>query len=115
MSEGLTGTETKQALECCTFRRDCLKCPSYIGKGPEGCVDRVKKGALDLINRYEEEIERYKGVIKILEKDVAEAKVEGYKEFAEQLKTSAKGLPYEGWLYYITGIMLKERAGEDNG
>ena len=57
MSEVLTGAETKKAIECCTkWHRDCLKCPSYIGKGPTECENRVKKGALDLINRYEAKI-----------------------------------------------------------
>jgi hypothetical protein len=42
--------------------------------------------SLNLINRLKAENERYKGVIKILEKDVADAKTEAYKEFAERLK-----------------------------
>lgn len=66
MSEVLTGAETKEALECCTkFHRDCLKCPSYIGKGRVGCEDRVKKGAFYLINRYEARITELEGKVVI--------------------------------------------------
>lgn len=36
------------------------------------------------------EIERYKGVIKILENDVANAKYEAIKEFSERLKIKVK-------------------------
>lgn len=118
MSEVLTGAETKKALECCTkFHHDCSKCPSYIGKGTVGCVDRVKKGAFYLINRYEAritelegkvviqrglidrqkaEIERYLHSIKLLEKDVAEAKAEAVKGFAEIVKANLDDFYYTG-------------------
>lgn len=43
------------------------------------------KNAIELINRQKAEIERYKGVIKILESDVAKTKVETTKEFAKYL------------------------------
>lgn len=52
----LTGEQTKKALECCVKHHcDWSNCPSYIGKGKVGCVNRVKKGALDYINRLEAE------------------------------------------------------------
>ena len=41
---------------------------------------------IDLINRQQAEIERYKGVIKLLEKNVLTAKNEAVKEFAKRLK-----------------------------
>lgn len=46
--------------------------------------------------------------------DTNNMKTEAVKEFAEEFKTSAKGMPYEGWLRYQIDIMLKERAGETN-
>lgn len=44
----------------------------------------------EYIQNLEAENERYRGVIKLLEKDVAEAKVEAYKEFAERLLVQDK-------------------------
>lgn len=44
---------------------------------------------LDLIKRQQAEIERYKGVIKLLEKDVSTAKTDGIKQFSEKLKDYA--------------------------
>ena len=42
----------------------------------------------NLINRQKAEIERYKGVIKLLENDVLTTKTEAVKEFAERLKAT---------------------------
>jgi|GEM_PF-2614837 len=50
--------------------------------------DRKRKNA-EYINELKAEIERYKGVIKLLEKDVLTAKTEAIKEFAERLKCRA--------------------------
>ena len=44
---------------------------------------------LDLINRQQAEIERYKGVIKLLESDVQTAKAEAVKEFERKIKAHA--------------------------
>ena len=132
MSEVFTADEVKKALECCSeYCENAHLRLTYQGEPFQVLLDKT----INLINHYEAEInrlntelkatsgaalsykeesERYKGVIKILEKDVAEAKAEGFKEFAEQFKTSAKGMPYEGWLRYKIDIMLKERAGENN-
>ena len=41
-------------------------------------------------------------------------KAEAKKEFAEQLKTRAKGLLIEGWLLYTIGKILKEMEDEYN-
>ena len=70
------------------------------------------------------EIERYKGVIKLLEKDVAEAKSEAFKEAAERLKEKVfvQENPFEANEHkYVKLIaaeeidnLLKERVGEKN-
>lgn len=52
----------------------------------KGTRGSARRRALDLINRQQAEIERYKDVIKLLEKDVQTAKAEAVKEFAERLK-----------------------------
>lgn len=51
------------------------------------CVRDLTKDVFDLINRQKAEIERYKGVIKLLEKDVEAAKAE-----IERLKAELKEL-----------------------
>lgn len=97
----MADNEIIKALECCSFHGllKCEKCP----KKNEGvtCMYALNKDALDLINRQQAEIERYKGVIKLLENDVTDAQAElkefkalyvnkvaamGIKAFAERLK-----------------------------
>lgn len=72
------------------------------------------KLALDLINRQKAEIERYKGVIKILEKDVAEAKSEAIKEFAERLKDKTQWDVDIADYVFVRDIdtLVKEMVGE---
>lgn len=56
----------------------------------------------DFINRQQAEIDRYKGVIQILEKDVADARNEGVKELAHQLINKAeKGIV---WVFDIVDL-----------
>ena len=55
------------------------------------------ENALDLINRQQAEIDRYKGVIKILEMDVAAAEIRGAKDFGKYLiDKSIKGFLHAG-------------------
>ena len=49
-------------------------------------LDMCSKLALSLINRQKAEIERYKGVIKILENDVAHAKYDAIHKLVMKLK-----------------------------
>lgn len=53
MSEGLTADEVKKGLECCIFD-ECESCPH---DEETVCVENLHQEALDLINRYEEELE----------------------------------------------------------
>ena len=99
--------------------------------------------ARDLINSQQKEVERLTSIllkfldgittwgirnnvdttefslIPILEEQknnmVRQIETEARREFAEQFKTSAKGMPYEGWLRYTLNIMLKEMEGANNG
>lgn len=83
----LTDNEIIKALECCLsdippcitckYDNDTITC--------DECMGELMKDALDLINRQKAEIERYKGVIKILEKDVKDAEGRAVKEFAHYL------------------------------
>ena len=94
-----------KALECCEAGIDfevCDNCPRCIEEERAvDCFKRLHKATLDLIIRQkteidilirkkealrdeiaeqQAEIERYKGVIRLLEKDVATAKAEAYNE-----------------------------------
>ena len=53
-----TDEQTKKALECCAKGCECNDCP--VGKPTADCLTELPKYALDLINRQEAEIERYK-------------------------------------------------------
>lgn len=83
----MTDNEIIKALECCAnWQNDksCEECPANTYGF--GCANKMAKYAIDLINRQNAEIERYKGVIKILENDIEIAKAEAIKEFAERLR-----------------------------
>ena len=120
MPQEITVDEIKKALECHSSDVEvCKTCPLT---NEEWCSCKLSKNALDLINRYEVDIERYKGVIKLLEKDVAEAKAEGFKELAERLRADIVetgredgiGNSYPILTHTYIDNLVKERVGEDN-
>ena len=91
----MTDNEIIKALECCSTQDGCKSCIFY-----EDCVSPIEKAelimknALDLINRLKAENERLEKVRKdeveklmsAIDRTIAEAKAEAYKEFAERLK-----------------------------
>lgn len=66
----MTDNEIIKALECCSQEDMCKQCPYRMACLDDKYINIVSKDALDLINRQRAKIERYKGVIKILENDV---------------------------------------------
>jgi hypothetical protein len=93
----MTDNEIKKALECCTTNgSNCKDCPAFVKVDRSNCK-KYFRGALDLINRLQAEIERLKayiqnngsgwGLISHLE-FCKNLKAEAYKEFAERLKES---------------------------
>ena len=89
----MTDNEIEKIAEHCAHWKcfeDCEKC--YAFKIYQyGCGFHMAVLYLDLINRQKAGIERYKGVIKLLEKDVEAAKTE-----IEKLKAKLKQKnPYE--------------------
>ena len=85
----MTDNEIIKALECCSGKSPCSECPG----DKVGCA--IEQPALDLINRQKAEIERYKHSIKLLEKDVADAKADTVKEFAKfVIDKSVNGVVY---------------------
>ena len=88
----MTDNEIIKALECCKCD-DCDNCPNDFGN----CYANLAGYALDLINRQKAEIERLEDkletvkriaidTIPLVEEDIATAKAEAIKEFAERLK-----------------------------
>ena len=72
----MTDNEIIKALECCEGDDGisyCNKCSLYEY---DNCVHYISQKAREVINRQQAEIDRYKGVIKILERDVADAQAE---------------------------------------
>lgn len=114
-----------KALECFAIDKDfderqCVGC-AFETKGLccENCSEGIAKASLDLINRQKAEIEKLKGyvtpVVSLVNAyDIEVAKAEARKELAGLLKTSAKGMPFEGWWCYVFDIVLKKMEGEIN-
>ena len=69
---------------CCGDDTTCPYCTDEE-EGCAKCFEKLRIDVLALIKRQQAEIERYKGVIRLLEKDVADAKAEAVREFAERL------------------------------
>ena len=102
----MTEREIIKGLECCYTGHGCKDCPYYCGN--EDCPELLIKDALDLINRQNAEIERWKKkantpfakvtfdrnklqemvdeCAKNIEIDINLAKSEAIKEFAKELK-----------------------------
>lgn len=72
----MTGNEIIKALEYCSTNVRENTCPKCIFYKKPRCSTLMLNAASDLINRQRAEIERYKAVIKLLEKDVEKAKNE---------------------------------------
>ncbi len=120
--DNVTDNEIIKALERCNKpigKAECTECPYFKTNG--SCSEKLINDAIDLINRQNAEIERYKGVIKILENDVATATSKAIKEFAERLKSkfahSGKSTKYGDFTWgditsYELDNLVKEMAGE---
>lgn len=128
----MTDNEIKKALECCILG-DCQGC-FYGDTDQRHCKDDLMQNALDLINRleaenrslisdvnlYRQEVERLQIEQTIAKfeknKDFANAKVEGVKEFAEIVKANKHKL--FNYIYSSRGFdeqidnLVKEMAGE---
>lgn len=89
----MNDNDIKKALECC--KRACVnRCEGCSYRERLMCALDLRKDALDLINRQQAEIERYKGVIKLLENDVQTAKVEAVKAFVKKFEKKIKDVKF---------------------
>lgn len=85
------------ALECCTTNgASCKGCPAFVKVDRSNCK-KYFRGALDLINRQKEEIERLESELKTagatvlnLHSAMENIKAEAIKEFAENVITEAR-------------------------
>ena len=102
----MTDNEIVKALECCVigYCRDCAFDVEHFN-----CKNNLMNNALDLLSRQKAEIERYKGVIKILESDVKAARMEAAREFGHLLIDKSKN-----GIIYAMDIpdYVKEMEGE---
>lgn len=109
--------ETKKALECCVNAGNCVDCPLNRGDIGAVCVKQNMINALELINRYEAEIERLKGWQDLLKAEKHSLiKAEAIKEFAKRLEQSLeRKYNAYGRLYVLRHIekLVKEMVGED--
>lgn len=106
----MTDEKIITAFKICSSKGKCAKCPyeDYCETG--GNLDVL---VLDLINRYSDEIERYKGVIKLLEADVAEARRDAFKVLGHKLIDMAdkNGAVYVG---DICDMAVKFMRGDED-
>lgn len=111
----MTDEQIIKALECCMYGHECEGCP-YIGEGL--CSDKMKKDALDLINRQKAEIERLKAESQMAdgyaEALVERTKVEAIKEFAKEIihNILPKYLYGKEETALRIGFAISERANE---
>ena len=121
----MTDNEIKRALECCeiAYDQDCTECPLYPDDGEIACREVLREEALDLITRQQCEIVKCKCVIQLLKKDVANAKSEAYKEFADlSIKRICEEVsaptPSESYIAekcnQAIDNLVKEMVGENN-
>lgn len=100
MPNKLTDNEIKKALEICsTYKGKCTDCPAFVKVDRSNCK-KVLLGAINLINRQEEEKQSLKAEVERLEKLLEQcedngeyweskyktAKAEAYKECIEKVK-----------------------------
>ena len=68
----MNDADIKKALECCLIS-GCKNCPMYE-KG-YSCLEKAKEYTLDLINRQQAEIEKFKKVIKEIDQHFLEGDI----------------------------------------
>ena len=80
----------KQTEEVVTELRNAAKWFEEHGRNTNTIIIEICKRAEEVINNQDAEIERYKGVIKLLEKGMADAKFEAVKGFGHMLMDKAE-------------------------
>ena len=109
----MADNEVIKALECCSKDnvKDCDYCPYDDIETKTYCANELIKDSLDLINRQQADIERFRKILnadvvfvgrmqgktqeanRLIRLRVAELKTEAIKEFAERLKNCLYNTP----------------------
>lgn len=72
----LTDNEIVKALECCTTNgATCKECPAFVKVDRSNCK-KYFRGALDLINRLQAEIEKWQGGYMTQKQEIANLEIE---------------------------------------
>jgi hypothetical protein len=107
----MTDEKIITAFKICSGGKSCKKCPyeDYCETG--GNLDVL---VLDMIERYTDAIERYKNVIKLLEADVAEARLDAFKALGHRLidMADSNGAVYVG---DICNMAVELMRGDNDG
>ena len=104
--------DVMRALECCasgTGGDACNGCPFNERNVCDNDMNALEKAALALLREKDAEIERYKGVIRLLEKDVADARSEAITEFEQRLITYYNALKSGLVAYHIEQVAKEMR------
>ncbi len=108
----MTDNDIIKALECCMNVSDsCFECPFY---NKLTCTMRLKKSALDLINRMRAEIERLRDMVAQNEGVLPEyerlIKHEAFKDLAEKLKSRKRRMcgNENGGLYWDQAVLVED-------
>lgn len=115
----MTDSEIIKALECCTTKgKSCKICPAYVKVDRSNCKEAFR-GALDLINRQKEEIEKLnKQLVFEIESAYDRGAKAAVKEFAERVKNCCFDLddfPSSVVSVRRIDILAKERVGDSDG
>lgn len=115
MGKKCSDEQVIKALEVVRTTANCNECAFYGGKVCN-CSQVTAIYALDLIKRQQTEIERYKGVIRLLEKDVSDARAEAVREFVARLKNKLEyfGMEKESFVSEADIDELVKEMTEEN-
>lgn len=115
----MTDEQIIKALSCCQHvASNCIDCPfkEFHNKIHDCEIFLHNEAHLLMCYQYEE-IKRYKGIIKQLEKDVQSARTEGIKELAAEMrkrKISVYNIPVYLIEPFILDMLLKEMGVDDD-
>ena len=119
--ENMTDNEIVKALECCTTKgAKCSDCPAFKKVDRSNCK-KYFRGAIDLINRQQTEIERLNNnisaMVVTLHNSAKATRNEAIKEFAKRLKEEWFNNRYDSpdieFDYFIDNFVKEYEKGSE--
>ena len=116
----MTDNEIIKALECCsTYKGKCTDCPAFVKVDRSNCK-QVLLGAIEIINRQREEIEKRERGLQFLQEAigknesrwlgiVAEQRAEAIKEFAKKIQRHCTSIELNAYI----DTLVEETVGAD--